>query len=119
MEVLVKWAARAASRDAKSRGPRSREAPQPSTILQASRRPGASLDLGPLHLVFLEAALAADLITVFPSLQMPPWLLNFVREGPSFNMDQLWVQGWSWAARQSKHDGVKANAFATVGMLLG
>ena len=29
----------------------------------AGRRPGASLGLGPLDLVFLEAALAADLIT--------------------------------------------------------
>ena len=50
-------AASAASRKTKSRGPRSREAPWPEAVCLASRRPGASLDL-----VFLEAALAADLI---------------------------------------------------------
>ena len=37
-----------------------------------SRRPGASLDLGPLDLVCLEAALAADLIMASKSLSSTP-----------------------------------------------
>ena len=37
-----------------------------------SRRPGALLDLGTLDLVFLEAALAADLITASISLHVAP-----------------------------------------------
>ena len=59
----MKSAAGAASRTTKSRGARSREAPRPAVVRMLTRRPGASLDLGPLDLVFLEAALAADLIT--------------------------------------------------------
>ena len=41
---------------------------------------GASLDLGPLHLVFLEAAIAADLITaskLFMDPSFPPSLTSF------------------------------------------
>ena len=34
-------------------------------------RPGRTLDLGPLDLVFLEAAHAADLIAAFISFQVP------------------------------------------------
>ena len=62
MEAVIKSAASAASRKTKSRGPRSREAPQPAAVQLPSSRPGASPDLGPLDLVFLEAALAAGLI---------------------------------------------------------
>ena len=63
MEAVITSAASADSRKTKSRGPRSREAPRPAAVCLPSRLPGASLDLGPLDLVFLEAALAADLIT--------------------------------------------------------
>ena len=69
MEAVIKSAASAASRTTKSRGPISREAPRPAAVRLQSCRPGASLDLGPLDLVFLEAALAADLITASKSLQ--------------------------------------------------
>ena len=34
----------------------------PPAVCMPSRRPGAPLDLGPLDLAFLEAALSADLI---------------------------------------------------------
>ena len=69
LEAVVKSAARATLKKTKSRGPRrEREAPQPAAIRLPSR-PGAALDLGPLDLVFLEAALAADFITASISLQ--------------------------------------------------
>ena len=42
--------------------------PWQAAVRLPSRRPGASLDLGPLDLVFLEAAVAADLITATTSL---------------------------------------------------
>ena len=71
MEAVIKSTAFAASRKTKSRGPRSREAPKPAGVRLPSCRPGASLDLGPLDLVFLEAALAADLITALISLHVP------------------------------------------------
>ena len=48
MEAVIKSAASAASRKTKSRGPRSREAPRPAAVQD---------------LVFLEAALVANLIT--------------------------------------------------------
>ena len=60
---MIKSAASAASRETKCRGPRSREAPGRRLGKQTAAGRGASLDLGPLDLVFLEAALAADLIT--------------------------------------------------------
>ena len=69
VEAVTKLAASAASRKTKSREPRSREAPRPAAVRLPSCRPGASLDLGPLDLVFLEAALAADLIMASKSLQ--------------------------------------------------
>ena len=71
MEAVIKSAASAASRKTESREPRSREAPRPAAVRLPSRRPGASLDLGPLDLVFLEAALADDLITASISLHVP------------------------------------------------
>ena len=43
--------------------------PRPPAVRLPSRRPSASLDVGPLDLVSLEAALAADLITASKSLQ--------------------------------------------------
>ena len=43
-------------------------APRLAAVRLPSRRQGASLDLGPPDLVFLEAALAADLITASKSL---------------------------------------------------
>ena len=71
LEAVIKSAASAASKKTKPRGPRCREALLPAAGRLPSRRPGASLDLGPLDLVFLEAALAADLITASKSLQKP------------------------------------------------
>ena len=67
-EVVIKSAACAASRKTRPTGPRSREAPWLAAVCSPSRRPGASLDLGPLGLVFLGDALAADLITASKSL---------------------------------------------------
>ena len=69
MEAVIKSAASAASRKTKSREQRSREAPRPAAVRLPSRRPGASLDLGPEDVVFLEAALAAGLITACKSKQ--------------------------------------------------
>ena len=43
-----------------SRGARYKEAPQLAAIRWLSRHPNASLDLGPLDVVFLEAVLAAN-----------------------------------------------------------
>ena len=71
MEAVIKSAASAASSKTKSRGRRPREVPRLAAVHLPSRRPGASLDLGPLDLVFLEAALAADLITASISLHVP------------------------------------------------
>ena len=62
MEAVIKLAASAASRKIKTR-PRSREAPRPAAVRLPSHRLGATLDLRTLDLVFLEGALAADLIT--------------------------------------------------------
>ena len=65
LEAVIKSAASTASRKTKSRVPRSRGA----LGRQLNKRTAASwgaltfLYLGPLDLVFLEAALAADLIT--------------------------------------------------------
>ena len=64
---VIKLAASAASRKTKSRRPRSREAPGRRLGMRTAAGRGASLDLGPLDLVFLEAALAADLITASTS----------------------------------------------------
>ena len=66
---VIKSAASTAYRKTKSSGPRSRGAPQPAAIRLPSRRPGAFLDLGPLDLVFVVAALAADLIAAPKSIQ--------------------------------------------------
>ena len=71
LEAVIKSAASAASRKTKSRGPRSREAPGRRLGKRTAAGRGASLDLGPLDLVFLEAALAADLITASISLHVP------------------------------------------------
>ena len=64
---MIKSAASAASRKSKSMWPRSREAPGRRLGKRTAAGRGASLDLGPLDLVFLEAALAADLITASKS----------------------------------------------------
>ena len=72
MEAVIKSAGSAASRKTKSRRPRSREVPRLVAIRLPSRCQGASLDLGPLDLVFLEAALAADFITGSRSKQRIP-----------------------------------------------
>ena len=72
MDAVIKSADSAASRKTKSRGPRSRGAPRPAAVRLPSRRPGASLDLGHLDEVFLEAALAVDLITASKSKQRGP-----------------------------------------------
>ena len=61
MEAAIKSAASAASRKTKSRG--SMEAPRRRLGKRMAAALGASLDLGPLDVGFLEAALAADLIT--------------------------------------------------------
>ena len=63
LEAVIKSAASAASRKTKSKGPRSREAPGRRLGKRTAAGRGASLDLGSLDLVLLEAALAADLIT--------------------------------------------------------
>ena len=61
-QAVIKSAASAASPKTESRGPSSRGAPDGGSA--GGRRPrGAPLELGPLDLVFGEAALAADLIT--------------------------------------------------------
>ena len=57
LEAVIKSAASAASRKTESRGPRSREAPGRRLGKRTAASRGASLDLGPLDLVFLEAAL--------------------------------------------------------------
>ena len=67
MEAVIKSAAIAASRKTKCRGPRSREFPGPRLGKRTAASQGDSLDLGPLDLVFLEAALTADLITASKS----------------------------------------------------
>ena len=71
MEVVIKSPASAASRKTRSRGPRSMEG---SARQRLGKRTAAGwdapLDLR-LDLVFLEAALAADLITASISLHVP------------------------------------------------
>jgi len=69
MEAVIRSAASAAHRKTKSRGPRYREASQPAGVRLSSRRPDASLNLGPPNLFYLEAAEAAGLIMVSKSLQ--------------------------------------------------
>ena len=71
MEAVIKLAASAASRKTGSRSARSREAPGRRLGKRTAAGRGASLDLGPLDLVFLEAALAADLITASISFHVP------------------------------------------------
>ena len=70
MFVVIKSSANAASMKTKSRGPRSRGAPGQWLGKWMAAGRGAPLDLGPLDLVFLEAALAADLITASKSLHV-------------------------------------------------
>ena len=60
----------AASRKTKSRGPTVREAPRRRLGKRTAAGRGASLDLRPLE-VFLQAALAADLIAASISLHVP------------------------------------------------
>ena len=61
-KVVIKSAASAASRKPESRGPKSRGAPDGGSA--GGRRPrGTPLELPSLDLGFLDAALAADLIT--------------------------------------------------------
>ena len=74
MEAMIKSAASAASRKTKSREPRSREAPGRRTAAGQ----GASLDLGALDLIFLEAAPAADLIMASISLHVPTTAIPFL-----------------------------------------
>ena len=60
---MIKSASSAASPKTKSREPRPRGVPGRRLGKWTAAGRGASLDLGPLDLVFLEAALAAYLIT--------------------------------------------------------
>ena len=60
-QAVIKSAASATSRKPKSRGPSSRGALD-SGSAGGRWPPGAPLELGPLDLVFLEAAQAADLV---------------------------------------------------------
>ena len=69
LKAVLKSAASAASRKTKLREARPRGAPGRRLDKRTVAGWGASLDLGPLDLVFLEAALAADLITASKSLQ--------------------------------------------------
>ena len=62
-QAVIKLAASAASPKTKSREPRPRGAPGRWLGKQTAAGRGASLELGLLDLGFLEAALAADLIT--------------------------------------------------------
>ena len=72
MEAVIKSAASAASRKTKSRGPRSRGAPRQRLGKRKAAGRGAALNLGPLDVAFLEAALAGDLIMASISLHIPP-----------------------------------------------
>ena len=78
LEAVIKLAASAASRKTKSSRPRSREAPGRRLGKRTAAGQGASLDLGLLDLVFLEAALAADLITASISLHATTWSTPFM-----------------------------------------
>ena len=62
-QAVIKSAASAASRKTKNQGPRSRGAHRRRLGMRTTGLGWAPLDLGPCFLVFLEAALAADLIT--------------------------------------------------------
>ena len=64
-------AASAAPRKTQSRVPRAREVPGRRLAKRTAAGRGASLDLGPLDLVSLEAALAADLIAASISFHIP------------------------------------------------
>ena len=54
-------------------------------ICLPSRRPGASPDLGPLNFVFLEAALATDLITASISLQRIKTVSKYTKRDPQLS----------------------------------
>ena len=69
---MIKSAASTASRKTECRGPRSRAAPRAAAVRLPSRCPGVSLDLKPLDLVYLKAALAVHLITASTSKQKKP-----------------------------------------------
>ena len=71
LEDVIKSAVSAASRETKPRGPRSRGAPRRRLGNRTAAAFCAFLELGPLDLVFLEAVLAADLITAPKSLHVP------------------------------------------------
>ena len=71
VEAAIKLAAKGASRKTKSRGPRSREAPGRRLGKWTAAGRAASVYLGLLNLVFLEAALAGDFITAFIFLHVP------------------------------------------------
>ena len=72
LEAVIKLAASAASRKTKSRAPRCcREAPGRRLGKRPAAGQSAFLDLGPLDLVVLDAALAADLIMASISLHVP------------------------------------------------
>ena len=72
LEAVIKLAAGAVSWKTKTRGPRSRDAPRLAAVCLPSHRLGDFLVNGPLDLIFLEAALAANLITASKSLQRSP-----------------------------------------------
>ena len=117
MEGMIKSAASAASRKTKLSGPRPREVPRPATVRLPSRRVGASLDLGPPDLVtvFLEAALAADVITAFKSKQRTPRRSQNQGKGsqtfpnpikhfpkPSKSSSRLWIRSFSNPCKTTK-----------------
>ena len=68
LEAVIKSAASAGSRKTEFREPRSRRAPGQQLGKRTAAGWGTSLDLGPLDLFFLEAALAGDSITASMSL---------------------------------------------------
>ena len=62
---MIKSAASAVSRETKSRGPRSREAPRPAADRLPSRRPGTCVDIGSLDMkIRVLAPLGLDVIVV-------------------------------------------------------
>ena len=68
---MIKPAASAASRKTKSWGPRLRDAPGRRLGKRTAAGRGAPLDLGPLDLLSLVAALADKLITASISIRVP------------------------------------------------
>ena len=94
---MMKSAAIGATRKAKSRGPRAREAPGRRLGKQTAAGRSDSLDLGPLDLVFLEAALVADLITAFTSKtkqRTPPRLPNLFKPFQPFPSLKIPAKGF-------------------------